>query len=63
MPYSPPRWLDRFAGLLLPPASAEHTLGDLSEASRSNADYLRQLASVLPRVVWSQVRRRATIGG
>ena len=63
MPYSPPPWLDRLAGLLLPPASAEHTLGDLAETSRSQADYLRQLASVLPRVVWSQVRRRATIGG
>jgi len=63
MTYSPPRWLDRLAAFLLPPASAEHTLGDLSEASRSNADYLRQLASVLPHVIWSQVRRRATIAG
>jgi hypothetical protein len=63
MPYSPPRWLDRLAGLLLPPASAEHALGDLVETSRSNAEYGRQLASILPRVVWSQVRRRATFGG
>lgn len=63
MPYSPPAWLDRLASLLLPPASAEHALGDLVETSRSNLEYLRQLASILPHVVWSQVRRRATIAG
>lgn len=63
MLYAPPRWLEKLAAILLPPASAEHTLGDLSETSRSTAGYLRQLASVLPRVVWSQVRRRASIGG
>ncbi len=38
-------------------------LGDLAESSRSNREYLRQFMSVLPRVVWTQVRRRATIGG
>jgi hypothetical protein len=63
MPYSPPRWLEAVGGRLVPPSSAEHALGDLAECSRSRSDYARNLASILPRVVWSQVRRRATIGG
>ncbi len=47
----------------MPPASAEHVLGDLAESSASNPAYLRNLVSILPRVIWSQVRRRATVGG
>jgi hypothetical protein len=63
MPYSPPRWLEVLGGRLVPPSSAEHALGDLAECSRSGTDYAGNLLSILPRVVWSQVRRRATIGG
>ena len=55
--------LEALATRLLPPVSAEDVLGDLAESSRSNREYLRQFVSVLPRVVWTQVRRRATIGG
>ncbi len=63
MAYSPPRWLESVGEALLPPASAEHALGDLSECSNSNARYVENLVSVLPSVVWSQIRRRATLGG
>jgi len=63
MPYSPPRWLESLGSVLVPPASAEHALGDLAECSRSRATYVRTLVSILPRVIWSQVRRRATLGG
>lgn len=63
MPYSPPRWLESLADALLPPASAEHVLGDLAESSLSTPAYLRNLVSILPRVIWSQIRRRATLGG
>jgi hypothetical protein len=63
MPYSPPHWLESLAAALVPPASAEHVLGDLAECSRSDREYRRNLASILPRVIWSQIRRRATIGG
>jgi hypothetical protein len=55
--------LEALATRLLPPVSAEDVLGDLAESSRSDREYLRQFMSVLPRVVWTQVRRRATIGG
>ena len=55
--------LEALATRLLPPVSAEDVLGDLAESSRSDRKYLRQFMSVLPRVVWTQVRRRATIGG
>jgi len=63
MPDSPSRRLERLAELLIPPASAEHALGDLAESSRSNREYRRNLISILPRVVWYQIRRRATLGG
>jgi hypothetical protein len=59
----PSSLLESIAGTLVPPASAEHVLGDLAECSTSDRKYLRNLLSILPRVVWSQVRRRATIGG
>jgi hypothetical protein len=55
--------LESIAAALVPPASAEHVLGDLAECSTSDRDYLRNLFSILPRVIWSQVRRRATLGG
>jgi hypothetical protein len=63
MRYAPSRRLERLAERLIPPASAEHALGDLAESSQSDAEYLRNLTSILPRVVWSQIRRRATLGG
>jgi len=62
-PQLPPRAGERLAECLVPPAAAEHVLGDLAETSSTPGHYLRQLASVLPHVIWSQVRRRATIGG
>ena len=60
---SPSRWLERLAETLIPPASAEHALGDLAEVSGSDARYAANLASILPRVIWCQIRRRYTIGG
>jgi hypothetical protein len=58
-----PRTVERLGELLVPPTAAEHVLGDLAECSRTPREYLRRLAGVLPHVIWSQVRRRATIGG
>jgi hypothetical protein len=63
MSYQPSRWLERLAETLVPPASAEHALGDLAECSGSRGRYLANLLSILPRVIWSQIRRRYTIGG
>ena len=55
--------MESLADALLPPAAAEHVLGDLAESSPSNAAYLRHFVSILPRVIWSQIRRRAMLGG
>jgi hypothetical protein len=49
-----PQWLER----LVPPSSREHVLGDLAECSESNLEFLTNLASVLPGVIRSQLRRR-----
>ena len=54
--------MESVATALLPPASSEHALGDLAESSHSQREYIRNLASILPRVIWSQVRRRARLG-
>lgn len=56
-------WVERLAERLVPPGCAEGVLGDLAETSRTPHHYLQQLLSLLPHVVWSQVRRRVTIGG
>ena len=58
-----PRSIERIGDWLVPPAAAEHVLGDLAETSSTPGQYVRRLASVLPHVIWSQMRRRATIGG
>jgi hypothetical protein len=62
MTFRPPHLLEARAERLVPPASAEHVLGDLAECSSTSGRYLANLVSILPRVVWCQVRRRATIG-
>lgn len=51
---------ERLAATLLPPACREHVLGDLAESSDSPGEYVRNLASVLPGVVWCQIRRRSS---
>jgi hypothetical protein len=61
-PHRPSRWLESLAERLVPPASREHVLGDLAESTNSEREYAVQLASLLPRVIWTQVRRRATVG-
>jgi hypothetical protein len=57
-----PRTVERLGELLVPPAAAEHVLGDLAESSRTPREYLRRLLTVLPYVVLAQVRRRAGTG-
>ena len=64
--------LQSFVGALLPPAAREHVLGDLCErvsyapAARVNRIYLREAASLLPWILWSELRNaiglRAVIG-
>ncbi|MBI4904467.1 MAG: hypothetical protein HY820_12570 [Acidobacteria bacterium] len=49
--------LERIVGFLLPPARREEVLGDLHERCRNQRQYLREASSVVPCVVFSQVRR------
>jgi hypothetical protein len=63
MSYRPSARLESLTGRLVPPAAAEHVLGDLAECSNSRRHYVANLLSILPRVIWSQAVRRATIGG
>ncbi len=63
MTYRPPRWLESLAGTVVPPAAQESALGDLAECSGSTSRYLANLTSIVPRMIWSQIRRRATVGG
>lgn len=57
MPPSPPDWLERLAGILIPPACREEVLGDLRERYRHPAQYVIDLIATLPFLVLSRVRR------
>ena len=58
MPYLPSRRLEAIAAALLPPSSREHVLGDLAECAHTRAQYLAAFAAVLPKVVFSELRRK-----
>ena len=53
----PPKVIERVVQLLIPPASREHVLGDLSERYESTRQYLVDALRTLPFVVVSRVRR------
>jgi hypothetical protein len=53
----PPKVIERVVQLLMPPASGEHVLGDLSERYVSPRQYLADALRTLPFVVLSRVRR------
>ena len=59
----PPDVIEKIVRLLVPPASREHVLGDLSERYRSPRQYLMDVFHSLPLIIVSQVRRTSNIGG
>jgi hypothetical protein len=50
-------WLEKLFGVLLPPASREHVLGDLHEKCKSRREYLIDAISVLGPVIVGRIRR------
>jgi hypothetical protein len=61
MNHCPPRWLERTVRWLVPPASREHVLGDLSERYRSVGQYLGDALDALPGLIASEVQRSAEL--
>jgi hypothetical protein len=55
----PPELMERIVRLLVPPASREHVMGDLSERYRSPGQYLADALRSLPFIIASQARRAA----
>jgi hypothetical protein len=53
----PPQFAEDFVGWLLPPACREEVLGDLFESCENPAQYTRSALAVIPRVIFSQIRR------
>ncbi len=53
----PPKALERFVGVLLPPACREEVLGDLCEKYKSPWQYVTTAARVVPSVILSRIRR------
>ena len=53
----PPRLVEWFVRLLIPPACREHVLGDLWERNSCLRDYLRDAAPVIVCVLVSRIRR------
>ncbi len=57
MPTGPPRMLETIVGWLIPPACREEVLGDLHERSQGFGPYLADVASTIPLVIVSRIRR------
>ena len=57
MTSGPPRYLEVILEILLPPRRREELLGDLAERYVSPAQYARDVLTVLPAILWSQIRR------
>lgn len=53
----PPRPIEFFVGLLLPPASREHVLGDLHERCTGPVQYVGDAILTVPLVIASRIRR------
>jgi hypothetical protein len=49
--------IEDFVGSLLPPACRDEVLGDLYESCQTPAEYTASALSVVPRVIFSQIRR------
>ena len=58
----PPAVIENIVRLLVPPASREHVMGDLSERYRSPRQYLTDAFQSLPLIIASQVRRTSNPG-
>ena len=58
----PPELMERIVRLLVPPASREHVMGDLSERYRSPGQYLIEALRSLPFIIVSQARRACNFG-
>lgn len=58
----PPAVIENMVRLLVPPASREHVMGDLSERYRSPRQYLMDAFQSLPLIIASQVRRTSNPG-
>ena len=57
MPSGPPRRLEAFVGLLIPPACREEVLGDLHEKYTGPWQYISLAMCVIPCVMLSRIRR------
>ena len=53
----PPELAEDLVGWLLPPACREEVLGDLCESYENVLQYALSAATVIPRVIFSQIRR------
>jgi hypothetical protein len=62
MKASPPRWLERIVGWLIPPVCREVVLGDLHERYRGVHAYISDAVYSVPGVVWSRIRRTTDPG-
>ena len=57
MQSQPSKAIELILGWLIPPASREHVLGDLHERYVSPMRYLADVVTIVPLVIWSNIRR------
>lgn len=61
MAAGPPVVIEAVVAAALPPAAREHVLGDLRERFSTTPQYVADAARVVPRVIWSQLRRQTDV--
>lgn len=62
MTTNPPALIETLVGCFLPPACREEVLGDLCESCDTPARYVISALAVIPRVIFSQIRRNTDAG-
>ena len=58
----PPKAIERFVAILIPPACREHVVGDLRERYTTTAYYIAESIVTIPFVVYSRIRRTTDSG-
>jgi hypothetical protein len=61
MPAGPPKALEALAGFIIPSACREEVLGDLRERYRNPGQYLADLMTAAPWIVFSRIRRTTNL--
>jgi len=61
MQFKPPKMVEAIVALVVPPACREEVMGDLHERCKTRLQYIADVLSTVPLVIWSRFRRIADL--